>query len=90
MKTTKQNSNLNGRNKMIARQIKLAPSKTYKTLANMEKAITKLMSLYPENTAVRYVLQRTDDNRVYPIFIASGTNESLAVTFVHHGFCVCN
>tara|TARA_R110002096_G_scaffold293724_1_gene488076 strand:- start:226 stop:492 length:267 start_codon:yes stop_codon:yes gene_type:complete len=75
---------------MIARQIKLAPSKTYKTLANMEKAITKLMSLFPENTAVRYVLQRTDDNRVYPIFIASGTNEALAISFVHHGFCVCN
>ena len=75
---------------MIARQIKLAPSKTYKTLADMEKAITKLLSLYPGNTAVRYVLQRTDDNRVYPIFIASGTNGALAISFVHEGFCVCN
>ena len=84
------NTTQKGGSKMIARQIKLAPSKTYKTLADMEKAITKLLSLYPGNTEVRYVLQRTDDNRVYPIFIASGTNGALAISFVHEGFCVCN
>ena len=73
------------------REIKLTPSKTYKTKANMEKAIKKAMDnihCQPhENMNFKYLTQTTEDGRYYPIFISNGNGDG-SIFMMHEGFCL--
>lgn len=46
----------------------LEPNKTYATAANAVKAVEKV---FPsgDDDGLRYILQRTDDGRYFPVFI---------------------
>ena len=69
----------------MARQINLIPSKTYKTLANMERAIAHVPEVDHNNDLFRYIVCQTDEGRYYPIFI--GRN---SIDLSHAGFCVAS
>lgn len=67
----------------MARQIRITPCKTYKTLANMERAIAAVPEVDQNNELFRYLVCQTAEGRYYPVFI--GRN---AFDLVHSGFCV--
>ena len=73
----------------MAREINLIPSKTYKTKANMEKAIAGIPDLYNEHRAdvarVRYLTCQTSEGRFYPVFIGQNI-----IHLAHSGFCVAS
>lgn len=45
--------------------MKLEPIRTYKTKANVEKAISK----FPILSSYRYIIMTTDENRYFPVFV---------------------
>lgn len=73
------------------REISFTPDKTYKTKANMEKAIEKAMDnihCQPHETMdFRYITQTTEDGRYYPIFISNGNGDG-SFFMMHEGFCL--
>ena len=52
----------------MAKLIILEPNKTYATAANAVKAVEKV---FPrgDDDGLRYILQRTDDGRYFPVFV---------------------
>ena len=52
----------------MAKLIILEPNKTYATAANAVKAVEKV---FPrgDDDGLRYILQRTDEGRYFPVFI---------------------
>tara|TARA_R110000824_G_scaffold390794_1_gene588205 strand:+ start:1449 stop:1688 length:240 start_codon:yes stop_codon:yes gene_type:complete len=77
---------------MNFKQTNLIPQKTFKTKANMEKAIDNLKKKFAadfvKNTFVRYIVNLNEDGRYYPIFIADNSNHSIVCSFPHEGFCI--
>lgn len=69
----------------MAKLLTLTPAKTYATEANAIKAVEKR---FPEsaNDGLRYILQRTPDDRFYPVFIGN----SAIHAGVHFHFHVVN
>lgn len=61
----------------MAKLIKLTPSKTYATIKNLEKAVSKFNDNY------RYLILTNEDGRFYPVFIGFDCFD-----VVHSGFCV--
>jgi len=67
----------------MARQIaKVIPEKTYKTMANLERAIDFIPD-HVDNEAVRYIVCTTPEGRFYPIFIGQG---AVNLHLFHKGF----
>jgi len=70
----------------MAKQINLVPSKTYKTMKNLERAIAHIPNEDEDSGKwCRYLVCTTEDGRYYPVFIG--------VDFfylVHQGFCVAS
>jgi hypothetical protein len=52
----------------MAKRIILAPTKTYATAANAVKAVEKVFPS-ADDDVLRYIIQRTDDGRYFPVFI---------------------
>lgn len=63
----------------MAREVKLNPSRTYATLANMQRAIAD------ESDELRYITMRTDEGRFYPVFIGE---QALQHGVHFRNFCV--
>jgi len=59
----------------MAKLIILEPTKTYATAANAVRAVEKV---YPrgEEDGLRYILQRTDDGRYFPVFFGGSAVEA--------------
>ena len=61
----------------MARLITLTPNRTYATEANAVKAVEKK---FPEagNDNLWYFLQRTEDNRFFPVFVGERAIQAMA------------
>jgi hypothetical protein len=78
------------------------PSKTYKTQANLQKAIAPLLSEIDgwdnvqkanmgqmnEYATLSYSVSVTPEGRFFPIFVTEGFNMTLAHLIIEKGFCV--
>lgn len=71
------------RNKTMARQIRITPTKTYKTLATMEKAVSNVPEVDQNNERFRYLVCQTAEGRYYPVFVGRSS-----LDLVHSDFCV--
>lgn len=54
----------------MAKLITLTPSKTYATAANAIKAVEKVFPS-ADDDVLRYIIQRTEDGRYFPVFIGT-------------------
>lgn len=52
----------------MAELITIEPTKTYATAANAIKAVEKVFPA-ADDDGLRYILQRTDDGRYFPVFV---------------------
>ena len=52
----------------MAELITLTPDKTYATAANAVKAVEKVFPS-ADDDGLRYIIQRTDDGRYFPVFV---------------------
>ena len=52
----------------MAKLITLTPDKTYATAANAVKAVEKVFPS-TDDDGLRYIIQRTDDGRYFPVFV---------------------
>lgn len=70
----------------MARQLtNLQPGKTYKTVANLEKAVKDIPDVV-EGEPVRYMVCWTEEGRCYPVFIGMS---AVQAGLFHKGFiCV--
>lgn len=64
----------------MPKQINIKPTRTYATLANLERAVAG------EAEHLRYLVMRTEDGRLYPVFVG----EAALQYGVHFRFCVTN
>ena len=62
---------------------KLIPSKTYKTKANVLKAVSHIPDIDHNNNNVRFLIMTTDEGRFYPVFVGANL-----IHLIHDGFCV--
>ena len=67
----------------MARPINLTPTKTYKTMTTMLRAIAHVPEVDKNNELFRYMVCQTAEGRYYPVFI--GRN---SMDLCHAGFCV--
>ena len=72
----------------MARQIKLTPSKTYKTRANLERGISR--GIPGADDRLRYLVCATDDGRLYPVFLVNDSNAHIVCQLPFLGFCIAN
>lgn len=54
----------------MAELITIEPTKTYATAANAVKAVEKVFPA-ADDDGLRYIIQRTDDGRYFPIFVGT-------------------
>ena len=54
----------------MAKLVILTPDKTYATAANAVKAVEKVFPRCDDD-GLRYILQRTDDGRYFPVFVGT-------------------
>jgi len=71
----------------MAKQVKLEAGKTYATLANLERAVNKVVGL----DDARYLVLTTEEGRFYPVFLYNERTCSwLPARVADYGWCVVN